>query len=153
RVGSQSAEQPFERVPCGSRPAAARAHRLPLLEHARSGSPIGAHQAVFLALELLVEGRARNARLGAHLRDAHALISGLGAELDHRAHKALTLGRLWRIARHAVAELRWTLSARQSLLAGRLGHGLLARRIQHGAEARAVRFIGPWHPVQAVDYP
>ena len=65
-----------------------------LREAACRGGAIGGEQAIFLALELLVEGRARDARARTHLGDAGVLVADLGGEVDHRLDQPLALGRL-----------------------------------------------------------
>ena len=122
-VGLQSAEQPFECVSSRVQPRLTRALRLHLPVHTRARGAESGQQAVFLSVELLVESGARNPRPRAHFGDADALVADPRAEIDHRAHEALTLGRLGPYRRHAVARLGGAASAGRSPWVGRQGHG------------------------------
>src|SRR6202035_591923 len=65
----------------------------------RAGA-VGGQEALFLALEMLVEGDRRDTREGAQRFDAHRLVSALGRQRDHRVHQPLALAALQRPARH-----------------------------------------------------
>ena len=75
----------------GVGPAARAGARRPDGQQAFGRGAVGGQQALFLVLELLVEGRARDAGLGADLRDADRLRAQLRRQADDRVEQALPL--------------------------------------------------------------
>ncbi len=111
-----------------------------LYTRARAALKAASRQSSF-SVELLVESGARNPRPRAHFGDADALVADPRAEIDHRAHEALTLGRLGPYRRHAVARLGGAASAGRSPWVGRQGTGTgVARRIPQAPQARPLCF-------------
>ena len=94
RVGVllQTAQQLGERGRDRARPFAFRqgAHRL---ERPPGEVPVGREHALFAVRELLVEGGARDAGVGADLGDAEVLIALPARELDDRVDQPLALAR------------------------------------------------------------
>ena len=59
----------------------------------------GGEEAVFLVLELLVEGRPRDPRTGEHVLDRQRVVADVDDRLDHRGQQPLALNRLDEIRR------------------------------------------------------
>ena len=65
--------------------------RLEALAQARRGSVEGGQEAVFLVLEVFVEGGTGDAGAVEHVLDAHFAVAELGSRAQHRRQQALAL--------------------------------------------------------------
>jgi hypothetical protein len=65
--------------------------------HSRRSTVEGRQEAVFLVVELLVEGRSRDARPGEHVLHGQRVVADFPDRLDHRRQQALALHRLHQV--------------------------------------------------------
>jgi hypothetical protein len=110
-------------------------------EHALAAVPVGGQETLFLALELLVEGDRRDARVGAQIGDAHRRVSPLDRQLDYRVYEPFALSSLQPSARHA--RVQAAIAPRGSTpRADRAPHDLIEFRPRGYELARGLPLLG-----------